>query len=548
MMVAIVILSILVAIMAIVLLFLCPQARSHAAARDRLKAREREYRLLFDEMSAGMALHEIICDSSGTPCDYRFLEINPAFERLTGLGANDIRGKRVLEVLPKIERYWIDTYGKVALGGGHVQFEHYSDELKRHYTVTAYSPEQGKFVTLFSDVTALKQAEAARRRLESQVHHAQKLESLGVLAGGIAHDFNNLLMGILGNANLATAGLPATSVAREHLHEIESTAQRAAELCKQMLAYSGKGKFVVQALDLRDLVEEMSHMLKVAISKTVLLKYDFAEGVPPVEGDATQFRQVVMNLIMNASEAIGDKSGVVSISIGRMDCDEDYLQTSYVGENLAPGTYVSVEVSDTGSGMGAEALDRIFEPFYTTKTKGRGLGLAAVMGIVRGHKGSLKVYSERGKGTTFKILLPAVSGPKGARLPTIDADATWEGEGTVLLVDDEETVIRVGRRMLERLGFKVLVARNGQEAVECFREHGTDMRCVIMDLTMPVMSGEDAFREIRRIRKDVPIILSSGYNEQHVIQRFVGRDLTGFIQKPYQLVALSATLRGILEA
>lgn len=514
----------------------------------RLRQSEKQYHLLFQEMTAGAAVHEILCGCEGTPVDYRFLDINPAFEAMTGISRERIVGRTVLEVMPDTEPYWIETYGRVALTGRPEHFENYSESLRRHYEVTAYSPERGKFAVIFHDVSARKLAEEQRRNLEKQLLQTQKLESLGVLAGGIAHDFNNLLMAVLGNADLALSTLSKASPSREFLEDIETAARRAADLCRQLLAYSGKGKFIIEAVDLRQVVEEMANMLEVSISKKAVLKYRFAENVPPVEADATQIRQITMNLITNASEAIGEKSGVISVSVGVLHCDRAYLSEAYLDESLAEGLYSYIEVSDTGCGMDAETRMRLFDPFFTTKFTGRGLGLAAVLGIVRGHKGAIKVYSELGQGTTFKVLFPALSGPAdvskaSTRIPAADF---WRGVGLVLLVDDEESVRSVSGKMLMQTGFEVETAEDGVVALEKFRKRPEAFRCVVLDLTMPHMDGEECFREIRRLRHDIPVIMSSGYNEQDVVNRFAGKGLAGFIQKPYRTVELVEKLREVL--
>ena len=409
----------------------------------------------------------------------------------------------------------------------------------------------GKVIALngfFQDVTDQRQNEDLRQQLEVQVQQAQKLESLGVLAGGIAHDFNNLLTSILGNADLALSELSPLSPARGHLEEIEKTSRRAADLCRQMLAYSGKGRFVVQPLDLNHLVEEMTHLLSVSISKKAVMRFNFYKGLPTIMADATQMRQVVMNLIINASEAIGDKSGVIAVTSGAMDCDAAYLATTFAGQHMAPGQYVYIEVSDTGSGMDQATIARIFDPFFTTKFTGRGLGLAAVLGIVRGHRGAIKVYSELGKGSTFKVLFPAheQANDHGAATGT-GKTPDWRGSGAVLVVDDEETIRSVARRMLEKSGFEVLLAADGREALEVFRIHHGRVRLVVLDMTMPHIDGEACFRELRRIDPRVKVIMTSGYNEQDVVSRFTGKGLAGFVQKPFRTVDLIECVRSSLS-
>ena len=398
------------------------------------------------------------------------------------------------------------------------------------------------------NITERKQAEEERRKLEARVQHAQKLESLGVLAGGIAHDFNNLLMAILGNADLTLRELSASSPARAGLGEIKKACVRAAELCKQMLAYSGKGRFDIKPIDLSELVEEMTHMLEVSISKKAVLRYDFADHLPAVQADSTQMRQIVMNLITNASEAIGDKSGVISISTGIVDCDRAYLDKVHLAQELSEGLYVYLEVADTGCGMDEETRPKVFDPFYTTKFAGRGLGLAAVLGIVRGHNGAIKIYSEPRKGTTFKILLPVVEESAQSEARGRQKGAEWRGSGAVLLVDDEDSVRATVGRMLKTAGFTVLTAADGREALPLFLEHQDSIVCVVLDLSMPDMDGEETFRELRRIDAAVRVILSSGYNEQDVVQRFAGKGLAGFIQKPYVYDDLVAVIRRTLNA
>ena len=383
------------------------------------------------------------------------------------------------------------------------------------------------------------------RRLEAKLVATQKLESLGVLAGGIAHDFNNLLVGVLGNAGLAKLELPPSSPALGSIEGIETAAMRASELTRQLLAYAGKARFVISRIDVRRLVEEMGHLLQAVIGKGVVLRYQFAQSLPSVEGDATQLRQVVMNLITNASDAIGERSGIVTLSTGLIHADRAYLAETLFDEELTPGDYVCLQVSDTGGGMDAETQARIFEPFFTTKSTGRGLGLAAVLGILRSHRGSLKVYSEPGRGTTFKVLLPAADGPPDATVQS--APTREQGTGTILVIDDEETVRAVTKRVLERAGFRVLTAIDGVDGLEVFRAHRDEIVAVVLDVTMPRMGGEEAFRQLRLLSPDVRVILASGYSEQEATSQFAGKGLAGFIEKPFRGSDLVAKLQRALE-
>ena len=396
------------------------------------------------------------------------------------------------------------------------------------------------------DITARKQAEEERQRVERKLQEAQKLESLGVLAGGIAHDFNNLLTGVLGNASLVRMDLPESSPLHPCLGQIEEAAQRAADLCKQMLAYAGKGRFVIQQVDLSTLVRETTHLLESSIAKGAVLQFHLADDLPAVSADATQLRQIVMNLVLNASEAIGTRSGTIRITTGLVQANRADLAGTLAAPDLPEGDYVFLEVGDNGRGMTPETRAKIFDPFFTTKFTGRGLGLAAVLGIVRGHKGSLKVTSDPDQGTTFRILLPRAGAPTKAPSAPDSATGLWRGTGTVLVVDDEAAVRITAGRMLETMGFRVLLAENGLEAVECFREEGANIRAVLLDLTMPHLDGEGTFRELRRMRPDVRVLLMSGFNEQDAIRGFIGKGLAGFVQKPFATEDLRARMKEIL--
>jgi PAS domain S-box-containing protein len=417
------------------------------------------------------------------------------------------------------------------------------------HRVHADNGELEHVLVSFQDITDLKASDEDRRSLQAQIQHAQKLESLGVLAGGIAHDFNNLLMTILGNTDLALHDLSPVSPVRPHIQEIDGAARKAAELAKQMLAYSGRGHFVVAPLDLSEIVDEMAFLLESSISRKVNLKADMERNLPAIHADAAQIQQIIMNLITNASEAFEeDELGVISVSTGVQECSRDYLADSYLDEKQAPGPYVFLEVKDSGCGMDEKTQASLFDPFFTTKFTGRGLGLAAVLGIVRGHNGAIMVDSEPGMGTTFRVLFPALD--TDAITPTAGHDLQkqddWTGTGTVLVVDDEKNVRMVAVQMIERLGFETLEASDGQEAVEVFRKHADDINCVLLDLTMPRMNGGEACLEILGIRDDVAIVLSSGYGRSELLERFDGYGLAGFIQKPYKLAKLRKILQEVL--
>jgi PAS domain S-box-containing protein len=403
------------------------------------------------------------------------------------------------------------------------------------------------------DVTERRHAEEARLELERRLLHAQKLESLGVLAGGIAHDFNNLLMAILGNLELGLRDLPPASPVRSRIESAGQAARRAADLTRQMLAYSGRGKFLVGRVDLNQLVEENVHLLRTSIPRTVTLDLHLDRSLPEVEADDGQIQQVVMNLITNAAEAVGGEPGLVTLSTGVRDCDGSYLGRSRLDEIPAAGRYAYLEVTDSGCGMDEETQKRMFDPFFTTKFTGRGLGLPAVFGIVRGHGGALLIDSTVGKGTTIRVLFPAAEATPVEAVPARPApagvaEAVTPGteKGTILIVDDEEMVLRPCAAMLESMGFTVLTAGDGEQAVEVVRRHGTGIRAIILDLTMPKLDGAGALERILRIEPGAKVILSSGYDEGEATGRVAKGRLAGFIRKPYQLEELRGTLEQVL--
>jgi len=354
----------------------------------------------------------------------------------------------------------------------------------------------------------------------------------------------------MGHASLARRRTGLMSEADNSLLAIEETSRRAAELCKQMLAYAGKGKFVVQPVNLSELVDEMMRLLHVSIGKNAQLRSELADNLPAVEADVSQMQQVIMNLVINANEALGERNGLIVIATGMMQADADYLQTVYVEEaELKPGSYVYLEVTDNGCGMNEVTKRHLFEPFFTTKFTGRGLGMSAVLGIVRGHHGAIKVYSEEGKGTTFKVLFPSSDEKSVSLQPPVESEGVKKVEhGTVMVVDDEDAIRDVAVLMLEDAGYNTFEARDGVEAIERLKAHRDEIDCVLLDMTMPRMGGEEAFGMMRRIKPGVKVLLSSGYNQQTATQRFTGKGLAGFVQKPYTPDVLLAALAKVIAA
>ena len=394
------------------------------------------------------------------------------------------------------------------------------------------------------DVTEEIQAAQDREKLAQQINETQRLESLGVMAGGIAHDFNNLLTPIVGEASLALLDLPPDSPLRRSLHKIQNAAKRAAALTTQMLVYSGQGPQLIEALDLSDLVQEMGELLESSVPGAVL-RYDLTDELPAIEGDASQLSQIVMNLISNAAESIEEGSGHINVRTGVIEACQ--IDTTHVvgGSTPAGGAHVFIEVTDDGCGMTAETRSKIFDPFFTTKFTGRGLGLASVAGIVRGHGGLIVLDSEVGRGTRFQVLLPA-SQTKAPASVSAAPRAHWHGDGTVLVVDDDPGVREFAEATLRRAGLAVLLANDGREGLALFRRHADRIRAVVLDRTMPTVGGDTVFEEIRRLHPEMPVILISGYSEEHALHQ-IGKNLDAFLHKPFEPSALVDTIRRVVE-
>ena len=635
------------------------EIRDRERAEKALGESEQRYRTLFRTMIDAFALHETICNGQGDPVDYRFLQVNPAFEKMTGFLAEQVIGKTVREVLPDIESYWIETYGKVALTGESIRFENYSGQLNKHFEVVAYSPQKGQFATVFVDVTDRKRAEEAQARmatateqtaeaifitatdgtiqyvnpaferitgysreevlgqnprilnsgkqkkefycrmwdtlkkgevwtghfvnrrkdgtfyeedatispvrdqsgaivnyvavkrdvtdhiiLEAQLRQAQKMEAIGLLAGGVAHDFNNLLTGILGYANILKEEAEPEGEIHKAADMIEMAAERAALLTGQLLGFARKGKMQNISVDMDDTIHEVIRLLDRTIDKSIVITQHSCTRNATVLGDPGQLQQVILNLAINARDAM-PKGGKLTFEIAEVDLDEAYCR---VHPSAAPGRHLFLSVTDTGSGIPKEALEHIFEPFYTTKDmgKGTGMGLAMVYGIVKNHGGFVLVNSEVGRGTTFKVYLPRLvyHSSQKSEEPRLDA---VRGTGHILVVDDEEVVRNVASSMLRALGYEVSTVSNGRDAIEFFDTSVDEVDAVIIDMIMPEMGGGECFDAIKEIKPNVKTILSTGYGLNGAAQEIIDRGVTGFVQKPYMMNQLSEIVAQVLS-
>ena len=485
----------------------CTEIQRLKDVEAELELSEERYRSLVSATSAVVWL----TDAQGM-----FSGPQPSWESFTGQKREDYFGRGGMDAIhvddrERVKRHWAAAVdAREAFTSEyrcwHAKTKEYRSVIARGVPIHNSDGSLREWVGTLTDIHDQK-------HMEEHLQHTAKLESLGVLAGGVAHDFNNLLVGILGNASLALDTVSASSPVRRMLQDVVEASERAANLTKQLLAYAGKGRFVIASVDLSQLVSSIANLIQASIPRHVQLRMDLAKELPCVEGDTAQLQQVVMNLVINGAEAIeAGKPGTVLVTVREQEVDDFYLAQTFTTEKIKPGRYLCLEVHDTGSGMDEATVARIFEPFFTTKFTGRGLGLAAVLGIVRSHGGGLKVYSAKGNGTTFKVLLPASSQMHQFDEASV-APANGLLTGTVLVIDDEEMIRKTLKSTLERNGFQVILAEDGGEGVDLFRAIGHKVSVVILDMTMPVMSGEDTFRRLKSIRPEIRVILSSGYNE-----------------------------------
>ncbi len=516
--------------------------------RVRIQLQESEAR--FDSFMSQLPAIATIRSSEG-----QFLYGNPRILQLLGLSQKRFESRTLFDVFDSVTARSLEEQDRKMLAAGAPLTSTHDVVVnnQKRVMLTSRFPldrEGGAPLigTIMLDITDMKRAEEERRRLELQMQHAQKLESLGILGGGIAHDFNNLLVGILGHAELARTSLPEESEIREHINKVIVASKRAADLANQLLAYAKDSTFEVEIANINDMVREMDNLLTISISKKAILKCELADKLPLVECDPTRVRQIIMNLIVNASDALGGETGYITVRTGVRTCRDGELLDMASHTKVKAGKYVFLQVRDTGCGMGDDAIDKIFDPFFTTKLTGRGLGLAAVMGIVRSHNGAITVDSAPGKGSIFAIYLPASTSTSLAERTPKSDDPDWKGAGKILIADDEQIVLDVGCSMLSTLGFTAIPVANGREALDTYRAREKEIQAVILDMSMPEMDGREAFDEIRKLSATVPIIVSSGYSQDRA--DFSGTTEASkprYLQKPYQLDGLRQVLRRALD-
>ncbi len=502
------------------------------ASQEKLEASERRYRGLFNSMQDAFSLQEIIHDDSGAPCDYRFLEVNPAFEALTGIPADEWIGRTVKEVLPDTEPHWIELCGEVARTGTPVRVEQYAQAFDRYYEVLAYCPAPNQCAALSTDVTE-------RKRAQDSLLQRSRLDATATLAGGVAHDLNNLMVSVLGTADLLRQQRAGDAELAARLDEIVEAGQQAGRLAQQMLSFARPTQPNTEVVDPVRALEETLSIQRSSIPPRISIETDVESQLWKVKADRAQMVQVLMNLCINAAEAIE--------GYGRVRIRASNVRVSGRPDSppsLPAGRYVMLSVEDDGHGIEPTASERIFDPFFSTKQQGRGLGLAAVHGIVTSHGGDIVVSSDVGRGTTFDVYWPATDEP----IDDVEAlaDRSLRGSETVLLIDDEARILHTVGRILESMGYAVLRADSGAAAVAIAKEHDGAIHAAILDLGMPVMGGKEVFSLLRAARPETKVIVCSGYDRHGDADKLLETGADAFVKKPFLIEELLAPLREIL--
>lgn len=518
---------------------------ARAASELERRMTHEKYQLLFNKMREGFAVHEIILDEAGKPIDYRFLDVNPAFENLTGMRSSEIIGKTALEVMPQLEHFWIEAYGKVAVTGEPANFENFSRELGRHFKISAFRPEKNRFACVFADITDHKSAVEERAKLQDQLYHTQKMDAIGRLTGGVAHDFNNHLTAIIGCSQILLNKLRSDSKLLHLVEMVNSAGEKAAALTRSLLTFSRKNPLELRPVDISAIITNIHKLLVRLIGEDIDIQIELCDMPLIVNGDSGHLEQVIMNLATNARDALPE-GGTIHIKTELRQMDKNFMSIYGWGQ---PGYYTIIAFSDNGTGIPEESQQQIFEPFFTTKEegKGTGLGLSIVYGIIQQHGGYIQVESEPGKGTTFVIYLPVLSSLVKKRSP-IEQHQPQRGNETILVCEDEGAVRRLVRLVLEEYGYQVIEAVDGQDAVDSFIRNKDRISLVILDVVMPKKNGVAVCEEIREVRPEQRVLLTSGYTPESIERSGIFKMGVPFVSKPITPGMLLKKVREVLDA
>jgi signal transduction histidine kinase/CheY-like chemotaxis protein len=510
-------------------------------------------RLLYDSMSEMLALHEVVLDADGRPQDYRIVECNTAYERITGIPRERALGALASGLYGTNTAPYLEVFGEVAMTGIPKTLETHFGPMDKWFFISIFSPARGQFGTITMDITEQKRAQAERdnaqnerRKLEDQLRQAQKMEAVGRLAGGVAHDFNNALTGIMGSASLGLLDCGPEQRSARYFNEILHSAEGTAGLIRQLLAFSRKQIIDPKVFNLADLVGGMHVMLSRLIGENIRLEVAQGGKVGQVKADASQLEQVLVNLAINARDAMPD-GGRLILETESVTLGEEYCAAH---AHVSPGRYVMLAVSDTGHGMPPEVRERCFEPFFTTKSrdKGTGLGLSMVYGLVKQAGGSVEVYSEVGHGTTFKIYLPEVQEAPSPPKPRVPMLTMPTGTETVLLVEDEPAVKDIAARVLQRLGYRVLPFLTAEAALDALPGLGDPIHLLLTDVMLPGMNGGNLAKKVVELRPGIKVLFTSGYTENNIVHHGVLDPGVNFVGKPYSLQVLAQRVREVLDA
>jgi PAS domain S-box-containing protein len=498
-----------------------------------------EYKMLFEQMLDGFALHELIFDPAGNPLDYRFLAVNPAFEKMTGMKASDVIGKCLREVWPDYENKWIEIYGQVVTTGVARRFEEFSDALGKHFEVLAFRPQEGQFACLIQDVTD-------RKQLQVQLQQAQKMEAIGQLAGGVAHDFNNILAATMMHLGLLLQEPALSPAMKLSLKELETETKRAANLTRQLLLFSRRQVMQICTTDLNDLLADLLKMLRRLIGEHI--KIEFSPGSSPlwVEVDPGMLEQVIMNLCVNARDAM-PQGGRVTVSANTVILDETMTPG---GTESRPGEFVCLSISDTGCGMDTATLTHIYEPFFTTKEpgKGTGLGLATAYSIVKQHHGWISVQSTVGSGSHFSVFLPVATEPTPPPLQDEKETEIKGGTEGVLVVEDDPGFRSMMTMTLKVLGYRVFEATDGPAALAIWEKHAAEIAVLFTDQVMPGgISGLELCKQLHASKPELRRIISTGYTTDRLSPEQLSASGIDLLQKPYTSETLAATVRKCID-